>query len=69
MDDVKAGLQYMFQTNSPYVGCVSGTGHAGMEATIANLLQPGEVILVASNGIWGQRVADKASRQGNIARL
>jgi aspartate aminotransferase-like enzyme len=52
----------MFQTESPYTLMISGTGHAGMEAAIANLLEPGEKIVVGVNGIWGERVADLAER-------
>lgn len=37
---------------------------AGMEAAIANMLEPGETIVVGNNGIWGQRVADLAQRYG-----
>lgn len=37
---------------------------AGMEAAIANMLEPGEAIVVGNNGIWGQRVADLAQRYG-----
>jgi alanine-glyoxylate transaminase/serine-glyoxylate transaminase/serine-pyruvate transaminase len=33
-----------------------------MEAVIANLLEPGDKIVVGNSGIWGQRVADMASR-------
>ena len=43
---------------------VSGTGHAGMEATIANCLEPGETIVVATSGIWGLRVCDLSQRYG-----
>jgi alanine-glyoxylate transaminase/serine-glyoxylate transaminase/serine-pyruvate transaminase len=52
----------MFQTESPYTLMISGTGHAGMEAAIANLLEPGEKIVVGVNGIWGERVSDLAER-------
>lgn len=45
---------------------VSGTGHAGMEATIANCLEPGETIVVANSGIWGQRVCDLSERYGGM---
>jgi hypothetical protein len=36
----------------------------GMEAAIANLLEPGEKILVGNAGIWGERVADLSARYG-----
>eukprot|EP00879_Flechtneria_rotunda_P011978 GHRR01012511.1.p1 GENE.GHRR01012511.1~~GHRR01012511.1.p1 ORF type:complete len:241 (+),score=67.20 GHRR01012511.1:559-1281(+) len=70
MDEIKEGLQYMFQTESPYTLMISGTGHAGMEAAVANLLEPGEKIIVGVNGIWGERVADLAERyQGDVIQL
>lgn len=58
------GLRYVFQTDSKYTLAVSGTGHAGMEAVIANLLEPGETIVVGNSGIWGTRVCDMAERFG-----
>ncbi|GAB4822529.1 hypothetical protein N2152v2_009575 [Parachlorella kessleri] len=64
MDEVQQGLRYVFQTDSKYTLCVSGTGHAGMEAAIANLVAPGETIVVGVSGIWGERVADMADRFG-----
>jgi hypothetical protein len=41
---------------------VSGTGHAGMEAAIANLVEPGDKVVVGTSGIWGSRVADLSQR-------
>jgi hypothetical protein len=39
----------------------------GMEAVVANLLEPGDKIIVGNNGIWGERVADLAERyQGGL---
>ena len=47
---------------------VSGTGHAGMEACIANLVEPGDKVVVGNAGIWGDRVAEMARRfRGEIA--
>ena len=59
----------MFQTKSPYVLLVAGSGHAGMEAAIANLLEPGETIVVGNKGIWGQRVNDLSERYGGESDL
>lgn len=64
MDDIQDGLRYLFQTQSKYTLLVSGTGHAGMECTLVNLLEPGDKIVVGDSGIWGQRVADMAGRLG-----
>jgi alanine-glyoxylate transaminase/serine-glyoxylate transaminase/serine-pyruvate transaminase len=70
MDEVQQGLRYLFQTSSPYTLCVSGTGHAGMEAAIANLVEPGETVIVGNKGIWGTRVCDMAERFGaNVVDL
>lgn len=37
-------------------------GHNGMETCVANLLEPGEKVVVGNNGIWGSRVVDMAGR-------
>ncbi|KAK9903304.1 hypothetical protein WJX75_002360 [Coccomyxa subellipsoidea] len=70
MNEIQDGLKYLFQTSSKYVLLISGTGHAGMEAAIANMLEPGETIVVGNNGIWGARVTDLAARYGgNVVSL
>merc|ERR1711997_159799 len=68
MDDVKAGIQYAFQTNNALTLALSATGHAGMEAVMANLLEDGDTILIAENGIWGQRAEDMAKRKRAIVQ-
>merc|ERR1712002_835619 len=64
MDDIKAGVQYIFQTNNPMTLALSATGHAAMECVMTNMLEPGKTVLIANNGIWGIRSADMARRQG-----
>ncbi|KAL0268287.1 UNVERIFIED_CONTAM: hypothetical protein PYX00_010289 [Menopon gallinae] len=64
MDEIKAGLQYVFQTNNEVTLAVSATGHGGMEAAMCNLVEPGDKVLVAVNGIWGRRAMDIAFRYG-----
>jgi len=64
MDDVKAGVQYIFQTKNPMSLALSATGHAAMECVMTNMLEPGKTVLIANNGIWGIRSADMARRQG-----
>ena len=66
MDDIQEGLKYLFQTDLGNTLLISGTGHAGMEASIANCIEPGEKIVVGNNGIWGMRVADLAARYGGM---
>ncbi len=50
------------QTDSKYTLMVSGTGHAGMEACISNLVEPGDKVVVGNAGIWGERVAEMSKR-------
>ncbi|RXG53431.1 Serine--pyruvate aminotransferase, mitochondrial [Armadillidium vulgare] len=69
MDDVKEGLKYLFQTEARNVFCISGTGHAGMDSVMMNILEERDVILIAKNGIWGDRAADMAQRQGAVVRI
>ena len=65
MDDIIAGLQYLFQTFNSLTIAVSGTGHAGMEAAFVNVLEEGERVLVLRNGgIWGDRAKEVAERCG-----
>uniref|UniRef100_A0A8C5X188 Alanine--glyoxylate aminotransferase n=1 Tax=Malurus cyaneus samueli TaxID=2593467 RepID=A0A8C5X188_9PASS len=70
MDEIKAGIQYAFQTQNPLTLALSGSGHCAMEAALLNLLEHGDTVLVAINGIWGQRAADIARRLGaNVHEL
>lgn len=64
MDDVRAMLREVFKTDNAATLPVSGTGTAGMEAAMVNVLEPGDVILVATNGYFGERLAEIASRTG-----
>ncbi|GAB0193330.1 serine--pyruvate aminotransferase [Grus japonensis] len=70
MDEIKAGIQYAFQTQNRLTLAISGTGHCAMEAALLNLLEHGDTTMVAVNGIWGQRAADIARRLGaNVHEL
>jgi alanine-glyoxylate transaminase/serine-glyoxylate transaminase/serine-pyruvate transaminase len=64
MDEVRARLQRLFRTQNEMTLAVSGTGSAGMETLFANLVEPGDTVLVAINGVFGNRMADVASRYG-----
>lgn len=66
MDDIKAGLQYTFQTQNKWTIAISGPGHLGMEAVLVNLLEPGESVLIGVNGLWGSRASETASRLGML---
>lgn len=63
-------LREVFQTQNPLTLPVSGTGTSGMEACIANLVEPGDNVLVCVCGYFGERLVDIATRYGaNVARI
>ncbi len=64
MKEVQVLLRYVFQTENEMTLPISGTGSASMEATVANLLEPGDGILIGVNGYFGERLCDMASRYG-----
>ncbi|XP_037017323.2 alanine--glyoxylate aminotransferase isoform X2 [Artibeus jamaicensis] len=64
MEEIKQGIQYVFQTKNRLTLAISGSGHAAMEAALFNLLEPGDSFLVGVNGIWGQRAAEVGERLG-----
>ncbi|KAM9664734.1 alanine--glyoxylate aminotransferase isoform 1-T1 [Trichechus inunguis] len=64
MDDIKQGIQYVFQTKNPLTLAISGSGHSALEAALFNVLEPGDSFLVGANGIWGLRAADIGERIG-----
>lgn len=62
MNEVQELLRYAWQTENQLTIPVSGTGSAAMEATLANLVEPGDVVLVGINGYFGLRLVDMAER-------
>uniref|UniRef100_A0A8C3XKY3 Alanine--glyoxylate aminotransferase n=1 Tax=Chelydra serpentina TaxID=8475 RepID=A0A8C3XKY3_CHESE len=64
MDEIKLGIQYAFQTQNPLTLAISGPGHCAMEAALLNAVEAGEVVLMAVNGIWGERATDISKRLG-----
>jgi alanine-glyoxylate transaminase/serine-glyoxylate transaminase/serine-pyruvate transaminase len=66
MDEMQEMLRQVFRTKNRMTFAVSGTGSAGQEATILNLVEPGDHVLVCINGVFGGRMADMAERAGGI---
>ena len=64
MDDLSEGLRQTFRTTNRMTFPVSGTGSAGMEAAVFNLLEPDDTIVVGINGVFGGRMAEEARRAG-----
>jgi alanine-glyoxylate transaminase/serine-glyoxylate transaminase/serine-pyruvate transaminase len=68
MEDTKALLRYVWQTNNRFTIPVSGTGSAAWEAAVANLTEIGDVHLICVNGYFGERALDIHSRYGAEVR-
>ena len=68
MDEIQSLLRYAWQTDNPHTIAVSGTGSAAMEATIANSVEPGDVMLIGVAGYFGNRLVDMAGRYGADVR-
>jgi alanine-glyoxylate transaminase / serine-glyoxylate transaminase / serine-pyruvate transaminase len=69
MDQVQEMLRYVFQTRNPLTLAVSGTGTAAMETAVANMVEPGERVLVCANGYFGLRIAEMVERYGGQLTL
>jgi len=67
MDEVKALLQYAFQTKNELTMPVSAPGSAGMETCFVNLMEPGEKVIVCVNGVFGGRMKENVERLGGVA--
>lgn len=70
MNEVKAMLQAVFQTQNELTFSVSGTGSAGMETCLVNLLEPGDEAIICIHGVFGGRMADIAERcQAKVTKV
>ncbi|WP_008310211.1 pyridoxal-phosphate-dependent aminotransferase family protein [Leptolyngbya sp. PCC 6406] len=68
MDEVQTLLRYAWQTSNELTYPVPGTGSAAMEATLANVVEPGDRVLVGVMGYFGHRLVDMAKRYGGDVR-
>ncbi len=64
LDETNQRLRKVFGTENALTFPVSGTGSAGMEAAFVNLVHPGDVVVVAVNGVFGGRMCEVAARHG-----
>jgi len=64
MEEVKALLQYAFQTENELTMPVSAPGSAGMETCFANLVEAGDKVIVCQNGVFGGRMKENVERCG-----
>ena len=64
MERTQELLRMVFETQNRLTIPISGTGSASMEASLANLIEPGDEILICINGYFGMRLVDMAQRYG-----
>ncbi len=67
MNDIQTLLRGVFETNNRFTIAVSGTGSAGMEASIVNIVEPSDAVIVGVNGVFGTRWASAVERCGGKA--
>jgi alanine-glyoxylate transaminase/serine-glyoxylate transaminase/serine-pyruvate transaminase len=70
MGDVQQLVKMAYGTSDGATLVISGTGSAGMEAAIANFVEPGTKIAIFANGYFSDRLTEMAKRQGaNVVRF
>src|SRR6185295_18365617 len=62
MDDIQEMLRYVFETDNRLTVPISGTGSAGMEAALVNIIEPGDEVVVCIHGFFGERMLDIIGR-------
>ena len=68
MDETMDALREVYRTANHHTLPISGTGSAGLEAIMLNLLEPGDSAVVCINGYFGHRLAELARRSGADVR-
>ena len=70
MDAIQDGLQMVFEAENSLTLPISGTGTAGMEAALINMIEPGDSVLICTAGFFAERMAEIAERAGGqVTRL
>nr|WP_025367288.1 alanine--glyoxylate aminotransferase family protein [Thioalkalivibrio paradoxus] len=67
MEEVRTMLQSAFKTRNALTLPVSAPGSAGMETCFANLVEPGDKVIVCINGVFGGRMKENVERCGGTA--
>jgi len=67
MDETKKALQKVFKTENELTMPISAPGSAGMETCFANLVEPGDKVIVCINGVFGMRMKENVTRFGGVA--
>src|SRR5437763_4757414 len=70
VDEIRSLLGYAYSTSNTFNLAISGTGTSGMEAALANFVEPGDKFALLTNGFFGDRMGDVARRHGGkVVRL
>ncbi len=70
LEEVQDRLRRLFGTRHRMTLPLSTTGSGGMEACFANTVQPGDVVLIGVNGVFGERMCEVARRYGaDVTRI
>jgi len=62
MDETRQMLRKIFQTSNEFTVAMPGTGSAGMETCLVNLLEEDDKALICVSGLFGERMVDIAER-------
>lgn len=69
MDQTMGALRGVYRTANHHTLPISGTGSAGLETIMMNVLEPGDSAVVPVMGYFGQRLAELARRAGADVRV
>lgn len=70
VEEVRTLIGYAYSTKNTFNLATSGTGTSGMEAAVANLVEPGDKFALFTNGFFADRIGDMANRHGaQVVRL
>lgn len=64
LEHIRAALRELFGTKNQFVHILSGTGSAGMEASLSNFVAPGQKLAVFSAGYFSERIIEMGKRHG-----
>lgn len=64
LEDIADGLRYAFQTRNPLTLTLTASGTGAMEACLANVLEPGDRLVVGVAGFFAERLAVIGERLG-----
>jgi alanine-glyoxylate transaminase/serine-glyoxylate transaminase/serine-pyruvate transaminase len=62
MEEMKTLLRYAYQTENALTFPISAPGSVGMESCFVNLVEPGDKVIVCSNGVFGRRMVENVKR-------